>query len=93
MHLTRNPSGDLLDRWQGKKLTTNMTLIDELRELVQREVSATNNELAKEFEHYISVPNYRAAFHVLMRIEKNDSIKKTEYFRNMMGRFWHEVAE
>lgn len=75
------------------KVAINYALIEEIKEIVEREVPAENGSLVEDFKRFIAIPNYRAAFAILAIIEKNKSIKKTEHFRNLIGRFWHEVAE
>lgn len=74
-------------------MAINFTLIDQVQYFLKREVAPTNMQLVEEFERCIAIPNYRAAFAVLAKIEKTQSIKKSEEFRTIIGRFWHEVAE
>lgn len=74
-------------------MAINSSLIDNVRDLIEREVEPQNLQLAQEFNKWLSVPNYRAAFAVLIKIEKDQTIKKSEEYKIMIGRFWHEVAE
>lgn len=71
-------------------MAINYSLIDEVRVALLREVGS-EKELLVEFDRHVNVPNYRAAFEVLTKIERKCRIPA--YLKQLCSRFWHEVAE
>jgi len=74
-------------------MAINVDLIDEVRTKIQAELPAKYGHFVHEYEVAIKRPNYREAFMVLMKICKLSDWKPSESLNQLIGRFWHEVAE
>lgn len=74
-------------------MAINNQLIIEVRTKLVEELPEKYSHLVDEYDNAVARPNYRGAFLILMEVSKIKDWKPSEYLNQLIGRFWHEVAE
>ncbi len=74
-------------------MAINHKLIEDLRGQLERELPEQYLTILIEYNEAVAKPNYRAAFMSLMKTNKIQGWHPSEILQQLIGRFWHEVAE
>jgi len=74
-------------------MAINNQLIIDVRAKLLEELPEKYSHLIDEYDNAVARPNFRGAFLILMEVSKIKDWKPSEYLNQLIGRFWHEVAE